>query len=56
MTSKLRTRGDLASTIAYLQKQLDHSFDRIDELNKYIITLQEQIKAMGGIPLKPERR
>lgn len=53
MTAKGGTKKEMLSMISYLQRQLDKSFDRIDELNEYVSALKQQIKDMGGEPVEP---
>lgn len=49
------TKPHLDSQILFLRGQLDLGWKRIDFLNLYIFALQQQIRAMGGVPIMPEK-
>jgi hypothetical protein len=50
------TRKELIGRKEYLKRQLDKAWDTIDIRNKYINQLCNQIRAMGGIPMDPEKQ
>lgn len=50
MSAKGGTKKDLLRNIGYLQDRINQNFDKINELNKRISTLKNQIRAMGGEP------